>query len=195
VAEEAASGAEGTASAAGEAVATAEHTAWDVTRCGAALAVLTLLAFLLALRKPRERIVRVVEGYSRKLSRRSPAPQPHDGAPPAARGGKISRGLLLAGFSGAGHPLRVAIEASALNTARAGISVGRGEALVDIPVKDSQISRRHVRFSAVNGNVMMEDLNSSNGTRLNGQMVKPFQPAAVRPGDTVSLGSLEFNVS
>jgi len=192
---EAVSTAEEAASAAGEAVSTAEQTASAVTRWGAVLAVLTLLTFLLALRKPRERIVRVVEGYSRKLSRRSPALQPRDGPPPAARGGKVSRGLLLAGFSGAGHPLRVVIEADALNTARAGVSVGRGDALVDIPVKDAQVSRRHVRFSAVNGGVMMEDLNSSNGTRLNGQIVKPFQPAAVRPGDTVNLGSLEFNVS
>jgi len=41
----------------------------------------------------------------------------------------------------------------------------------------------------------VEDLNSANGTRLNGKRLKPFCPAAVQPGDAVRLGNIEFTVT
>ena len=162
---------------------------------GTIFSALLLLAFLLALRKPRERIVRVVENYSRKIGGHIPNWHGRP-TPPAARKRKAgSRGLTLAGFSDTGHPLHIAVAADVLDAAPTGISVGRGEGLVDILLQDGQVSRRHVRFSAANGGVLVEDLHSSNGTRLNGKLIQPFQASTVRPGDVLCLGSLEFTVS
>lgn len=160
---------------------------------GAAIAVVLALIFILALRKPRERIVRVVDGYSRIIDR-SGALTGRRGRPGGARK-THAPGLLLAGFSGSGHPLRVRVNADALNTAPVGISVGREPALVDIELPGAQISRRHARFSARDKHALVEDLNSANGTRLNGKQIKPYQPTPLRPGDTLRLGDIEFTVS
>lgn len=157
---------------------------------GAALVVVLLLILLLILRRPRERIVRVVDGYSRRIIRRS-----GEHKRSSANAKTHAPGLLLAGFSGDGRPLRLSIDADALNTARIGISVGREPALVDMPLNGAQISRRHLRFSARAHRAFVNDLNSANGTRLNGKRIAPFCPAPVRPGDTLRLRNIEFTVS
>jgi len=168
---------------------------------GAAIVVVLLLIFMLALRRPRERIVRVVEGYSRRIIERGGAStgghEQHGRPVGGAKGAKKSHapGVLLVGFSGNGHPLRVSVDADALNSAPIGISIGREPALVDIPLNDAQISRRHARFCARGEHALVEDLNSANGTRLNGKRIKPFCPAAVQPGDALRLGNIEFTVS
>ena len=146
------------------------------------MSVVLVFTLVLALRKPRERVVRVVEKYSRKLSRPSM---------PKRSGG----GMLLAGFSKTGHPLRVRLSADSLKSAKTGVSVGREPALVDIAAADGRISRRHARFSVSGGVVYVEDLNSANGTLLNGVRLKPFERKAVKAGDTLVLGGVEFSVS
>jgi len=168
---------------------------------GAAISAFLLLILMLALRRPRERIVRVVEGYSRRIIERGGASTggrgQHGRPVGGAKGAKKSHapGVLLVGFSGGGHPLRVSVDADALNSASIGISIGREPALVDIPLNDAQISRRHARFCARGAHALVEDLNSANGTRLNGKRIKPFCPAAVQPGDALRLGNIEFTVS
>lgn len=162
---------------------------------GAAIVVVFALILALALRKPRERIVRVVDGYSRRIMERGGASIGRRGRPANGARKTHAPGLLLAGFSGDGHPLRIRVEADALNAASNGISVGRELALVDVELRGPQISRRHARFSARDNHAFVEDLNSANGTRLNGKQIKPYQPAPVRPGDTLRLGNIEFTVS
>jgi len=166
-----------------------------VLQWGAAVVVLLLVIFMLALRRPRARIARVVEGYSRRASRAvhlgdAPVGRRHGGATKTR-----APGLLLTGVAGDGRALRINIDAEALNAARVGVSVGRAPALVDAPLLDAQVSRRHARFCARGEHATVEDLNSANGTRLNGKRIKPYQPARVRPGDTVRLGNIEFTVA
>ncbi len=56
-----------------------------------------------------------------------------------------------------------------------------------IPLK--LVSRRHCKLSKGNNNVKIRDLNSRNGTFLNG---KRIQEAAVTAGDYIGIGSLMF---
>lgn len=162
---------------------------------GAVIVVALLVILALALRKPRERIVRVVEGYSRRVSR----VVQRGNAPAGRRHGDAIKthapGLLLAGVAGDGRPLRIDIDVEALNDARVGVSIGRESALVDVPLNEAQVSRRHARFCTRGERAMVEDLNSANGTRLNGKRIKPFCPVKVQPGDTLRLGNIEFSVS
>ena len=60
---------------------------------------------------------------------------------------------------------------------------------------DSGVGRRHARLFLQDGQVMLEDLNSTNGTTLNGQRLKPGQPQVIRDGDTMVLGSLRMRFS
>jgi hypothetical protein len=57
-------------------------------------------------------------------------------------------------------------------------------------IESPNISRHHARFTFMNGQWMLEDLQSSNGTFVNGQRLG--QPQYIRPGDAINLGSLQF---
>lgn len=50
------------------------------------------------------------------------------------------------------------------------------------------ISRRQARLFFVDGQLMLEDLDSSNGTALNGQLVAPHEPRALSINDRVHFG-------
>ena len=97
---------------------------------------------------------------------------------------------MLAGFDGHGN--RVCIELSPARFAgqRLGLSVGRHPELVDEVVMDANVSRRHLRIAAQGDRFFAEDLNSSNGTHVNGQPLSPFKPARLDYGAEVALGDL-----
>ena len=149
----------------------------------AALGILVALA--LALRRPRERILQVVERYGEKLSRL-----------PGARylpGRK--RGIAISGFSADGRPLRVHLPARRFATQGYGLTIGRYPALVDAVLSDARVSRRHLRIRRIGKRFEIEDLNSSNGTLVNGQRLEPFERHALAAGDVVRIGKLELLVS
>ncbi|MGV3723821.1 MAG: FHA domain-containing protein, partial [Actinomycetota bacterium] len=53
---------------------------------------------------------------------------------------------------------------------------------------DDAVSRRHARIVPGSGGFQIEDLDSANGTRLNGEWLKAHTPAAIASGDTIDLG-------
>lgn len=70
------------------------------------------------------------------------------------------------------------------------ITIGRGDE-ADLTLRDSWASRVHCRLTNCLGRLVVEDLQSSNGTRLNGQLVTR---AEVRSGDRVTVGITTFRV-
>lgn len=72
------------------------------------------------------------------------------------------------------------------------IIVGRAPGS-DIVVPDDVVSGRHARFSMMGGDLMVEDLNSTNGTFLNGEPVQQVQRCL--EGDEVSIGDVLIKVS
>ncbi len=69
-----------------------------------------------------------------------------------------------------------------------GIVIGR-VAGCEIVVDDSKASRRHARLVVAGGVVEIEDLDSSNGTLLNG---KPVSRRVLRGGDVVQIGKTQL---
>ncbi|RRR72251.1 MAG: FHA domain-containing protein [Candidatus Viridilinea halotolerans] len=57
-------------------------------------------------------------------------------------------------------------------------------------INHSQVSRQHARLLLEGGQWLVEDLNSANGTFVNGQRTSGRVP--LRPGDRLGLGSYEF---
>ena len=159
----------------------------------ALLTLLTLLALVLAMRKPRQAIVRVA-GQAMEPLRRSfkPAGQrPAPGAPP-----KQAARVALTGFDGRGRPINIPLPDAELDPKRGGFTLGRHHLLVDRTLDDERVSKRHARFTFSGAGYFVEDLNSTNGTLINGaQPCPPFRPMPVRPGDTVRLGGIELTVS
>ena len=66
------------------------------------------------------------------------------------------------------------------------LDVGRDPSLPLHFEEDGQVSRRHARFSAQAGNVVVEDLGSTNGTYVNEQPIS--SPRSLQPGDKVRMG-------
>ncbi len=59
---------------------------------------------------------------------------------------------------------------------------------------DEGVSRRHARFSKRDEEYFLEDLGSANGTFINGKLLPPRQPAAVKNGDEIGFGTLLMRV-
>lgn len=65
------------------------------------------------------------------------------------------------------------------------VNIGRDLAN-DIVIRDAQVSRFHLRLALNDGDYALQDLGSSNGTRLNG--VKLGEPARLNEGDFIAIG-------
>src|SRR6188508_15311 len=66
------------------------------------------------------------------------------------------------------------------------VSIGRDET-DDVRIDEPNASRHHARLHV--GPVLeIEDLGSTNGTRLRGNLLTPGQPAPVLPGEAISIG-------
>src|SRR3954451_22925895 len=64
------------------------------------------------------------------------------------------------------------------------VTIGREEGNV-LRLNDERVSRFHAKIQFDNGEVILTDLESTNGTRVNGNVV---QIRRLRPGDRVGLG-------
>jgi adenylate cyclase len=68
--------------------------------------------------------------------------------------------------------------------------VGRAVAC-DLPIQDATVSRRHAEVELFEGAVLVRDLQSTNGTFLNGERVRE---ALAPPGSRISFGKVDFDV-
>ncbi len=71
----------------------------------------------------------------------------------------------------------------------AGVLLGRTRD-ADLRILSETASRRHARIAASDGRVVLTDLGSSNGTRLNGEPVS--RPAALFDGDVIAIGEVQI---
>lgn len=65
----------------------------------------------------------------------------------------------------------------------------------DIQFEDARVSRRHAKATLSGMEVTVEDLGSTNGTKVAGEMLAPGQSAALPMGAVLSLGGLELTLS
>jgi pSer/pThr/pTyr-binding forkhead associated (FHA) protein len=56
------------------------------------------------------------------------------------------------------------------------------------------VSRLHVALKIVNNGIVITDLGSSNGTRVNGQKIVPHVDYPLNHGDIIALGKLKIQV-
>lgn len=172
--------------------------------------------FVLALRKPRERIVKVVETYSQMLRRKgapasrpaAPARPPVDQPTPVARGkvgpkvrsgaksGVGNAGWLLSGFDRKGHSVQIVVTDSELIRSPRGRVIGRKVSLVHHVITDRTVSRRHARVVPIGQGIGIVDLNSTHGTKVAGSAIKPYaEPVPVKAGDEIMIGGVSLKVS
>jgi pSer/pThr/pTyr-binding forkhead associated (FHA) protein len=120
------------------------------------------------------------------------APQPSYTPPQPARTG-LAPAQLIVRATGAALPLPAAQQAV----------IGRSDAVsnffpdIDLTghgALEGGVGRRHVRLFVQGGQLMAEDLDSVNGSALNGQKLAPRQPRPLNTGDMLTLGRVALEV-
>ena len=71
------------------------------------------------------------------------------------------------------------------------ITIGRQEGNF-IRLTERNVSRRHARLVRNNGSVVIEDLNSYNGVRVNGEKIQG--PTRIKEGDLVEIGDYDLGI-
>src|SRR3954468_1871396 len=71
------------------------------------------------------------------------------------------------------------------------ITIGRQEGNT-IRLTERNVSRRHARLLKENGHVLIEDLGSYNGVRVNGDKISG--PTRIKEGDLVEIGDYDLGI-
>ena len=145
-----------------------------------------VIALVFALRKPRERIREFVGQAGNALSQVYVAQRNRR---------QVKRGIVISGFALDGQPLKVHFPGRRFADQGYGLTIGRYPGLVDAVLADAHISRRHLRIRGGSKGFEVEDLNSSNGTIVNGERLEPFRHRTLGAGDVLRIGRLELLVS
>ena len=107
----------------------------------------------------------------------------------------LEAGWVLRGHDGAGRPIRLVFGDTELSELYLGLVVGRHPALCDRVIDDPSVSSRHMRIGMAEGKPYVEDLNSLNGTLLDGEEVPQFQPVPIAAGQELTLGGVVLEVA
>jgi pSer/pThr/pTyr-binding forkhead associated (FHA) protein len=107
----------------------------------------------------------------------------------------LEGGWVLTGKRGDGAPIKLVFGETELSRAYLGVTIGRHPGLCDRVIDDPGISRRHLRVGTAEGRLFAEDLNSLNGTALDGEQIAPFQPEPLSPEQVLTLGQVVLTVS
>ncbi|AIE84011.1 FHA domain-containing protein [Fimbriimonas ginsengisoli Gsoil 348] len=101
--------------------------------------------------------------------------------PPDAFGAPAVQLPFLVEQSGREHPLRPGTTV-----------VGREG---DIMISDGRASRRHAQLTQNEGAVTVEDLGSTNGTKVNGQALAQGERRSLNGGEKISFGGVEMQLA
>lgn len=71
-----------------------------------------------------------------------------------------------------------------------GLTIGRSKDN-GITIADPYLSGKHVIFKNQNGSCILRDLNSTNGTLVNGEKLSEM-PVKLKDGDRIHIGQLDF---
>ena len=75
-----------------------------------------------------------------------------------------------------------------------GMVIGRAADQCDFVVAHPTVSRRHARLKVAGDALQVEDLGSTNGTRVGEQVLKAGEPVALHAGAKLRLGDVDMLV-
>ncbi|RYG21875.1 FHA domain-containing protein, partial [bacterium] len=65
----------------------------------------------------------------------------------------------------------------------------------DISITDGRVSRRHASLTNQHGQITLEDLGSTNGTKIDGERLSAGEKRVLKGGETISLGGVEVRLA
>jgi S1-C subfamily serine protease len=160
------------------------------TTLGLLLAAIgVLLAIALALRKPRQKIIGMIETVSRRVTGRA--------GPSASRSaaavGSLEGARLILNYQDGGAARQQSATLSSAD--RNGFVIGRDATLSHLIIDNAGVSKRHARLSVdETGRIFLEDLNSFNGTTIGSQRLAPFEKKPIKSGSSFVCGGVPIRV-
>lgn len=96
------------------------------------------------------------------------------------------------GFDSNGYIIRHAITKGSPNLTGQGVLIGRDESKCDFVLSDKSVSRMHARLTSHSGDLYLEDLGSTNQTKVNGSAIASGVASKIRNGDILHFGDVEL---
>lgn len=166
---------------------TSQRLQWAIVS-GSAVVILVLLGWFMFARRKRAQL-------QATASRLGEAEQEAEAARQAAAQAPQSAPFrcLLEGQDNTGQPFALNISALALG-APSGATLGRSPANAEFIIDHESVSREHIKLLYADGNLYVEDLGSTNGTKINGRLLNPREPVVLQNNDKFELGPVVFQV-
>lgn len=74
------------------------------------------------------------------------------------------------------------------------VTVGKMQSSVQMLIEDASISRLHARLRQQGNTIYLQDLDSTNGTYVNGKQLFPGEEMIIKRGDEIQFGKIKVNV-
>ena len=159
---------------------TSQRLQWAIVS-GVSLALLILLGWLVFARRKRGQLRSASQEAeaARQAAAQAPRPAPFR--------------CMLLGQDNTGREFALNIPALALG-APSGVTLGRSPANVEFIIDHEAVSRDHLRLTYTEGGLHAEDLNSTNGTNVNGRLLNPGEQVVLQNDDRLEMGLVVFQV-
>lgn len=155
---------------------------------GSVLVILALLGWIVASRRKKAAVADAAARVQEAEVEAEAARQMAAGAPQPA-----PFKCLLEGRDEAGQPFALSIPALALGDP-AGVVIGRNPANAEFIINHGGISREHIRLVCAGGDLQVEDLGTTNGTRVNERQLSPGVKTLLRDLDQLEIGPVRLTV-
>ena len=155
---------------------------------GTILILLALLGWFISARLKRKKLQSAAARLSTAEQEAEEARQVAAKAPKPA-----SFKCILEGQDNAGKQFTLSIPALALGDP-AGVVLGRSPADSEFIIDHDEISREHTRLTYTNGRLYAEDLDTLNGTTVNGYLLESREKVLLQDKDRLQMGPLILTV-
>ena len=99
---------------------------------------------------------------------------------------------VLSGETGDGKAVSLKVPGIMLHD---GVVIGRSPRNSTFLIDDKTLSREHAKLFGTSDRLCIEDLGTTNGTRVNGQNLSPNNPVVLRGDDVLELGAVRLRVT
>ena len=160
---------------------TSQRLHWSIV-AGASLVLLVLVGWLVFAQRKRAQLRSASQEAEAARQAAAQAPQP---APFRC---------MLRGQDNMGKEFALNIPALALG-ASAGVTLGRSPNNAEFIIDHEAVSRNHLRLTYTEGDLHVEDLNATNGTKVNGQLLNSGEQVVLQNNAQLEVGPIVFQVS
>ena len=102
---------------------------------------------------------------------------------------------VMSGFDFNGHVVRLTFSEDSPKLMSDGLYIGRDTSACELHMNDPSVSRKHAKLFKDQGVIWIQDLDSANGTVVNGLSMKPNHPAKLPTQGEVAFGAVELTIA